>query len=901
MKLTFKIQYHTVWGKQLFIVGSLPSLGRDIRTKALAMNYIENGNWEASINIKKTAEFSYKYIVMDADMDYIEEWGTDRKVKLSDSFSEYFFEDAWRTNGEDKTFFSSAFTESLIVRPKQNNTLPRIDSNKVLRFSIDAPRIGKDLCFAIIGNIKQLGNWEANNAIVMNDDNFPQWQAEIDASDIIAPIEYKYVIYNPERKIVVSWENGPNRTIQKLDIKKGIYVKTDETFHYDIPNWRGSGVAIPIFSLRTKESFGIGEFSDLKKMVDWASITGQKVIQTLPINDTTRTRTNADSYPYSSITVLALHPVYINIFGLGILKNKTEMKKFEKLQVELNNTETVKYQEVVSAKWDYFRQIYQQEKTKTFQSKEYKTFFEENRHWLLPYGAFCYLRDKNGDSKFNNWGYFSVFDWDKIDDFFKPEAEMTDEANIHLYLQFHAHKQLLDASNYAKQKGVILKGDIPIGISPDSVEAWMEPCLFNLDSQAGAPPDPFSTTGQNWGFPTYNWERMERDNYQWWRTRFQKMATYFQAYRIDHVLGFFRIWRMSSHDVQGLLGHFDPALPFTEEEIRNFGIEFDYDRMVLPYITEDVLQNHFGKYTNSVKERFLDMEKPGFYSFKDIYNTQKKIEAFFIKNDEKLEPEKLSIIRDGLYALFCEVLFIEDNKEEGKFHPRIAFHSTFSYRELNDETKNGLNNLYNHFYYQRHNDFWKEQAMKKLPALLKATNMLVCGEDLGMIPECVPHVMKDLFILSLEIERMPKDPREEFVALQNIPYLSVCTTSTHDMNPIRSWWEENKNLTQHYFNNVLGEWGAAPLFCEPWICEKIINRHLNSPAMLVILPFQDWMSINGKYRRQNLTEERINVPSDPHHFWCYRMHLPIEELLTLNELNDKMIEMTVNSARNKQF
>ena len=198
---------------------------------------------------------------------------------------------------------------------------------------------------------------------------------------------------------------------------------------------------------------------------------------------------------------------------------------------------------------------------------------------------------------------------------------------------------------------------------------------------------------------------MERDNYHWWRTRFQKMATYFQAYRIDHVLGFFRIWRMSSHDVQGLLGHFDPALPFTEEEIRNFGIEFDYDRMVLPYITEDVLQNHFGKYTNSVKERFLDMEKPGFYSFKDIYNTQKKIEAFFIKNDEKLEPEKLSIIRDGLYALFCEVLFIEDNKEEGKFHPRIAFHSTFSYRELNDETKNGLNNLYNHFYYQRHNDF----------------------------------------------------------------------------------------------------------------------------------------------------------------------------------------------------
>ena len=272
----------------------------------------------------------------------------------------------------------------------------------------------------------------------------------------------------------------------------------------------------------------------------------------------------------------------------------------------------------------------------------------------------------------------------------------------------------------------------------------MEPHLFNLDSQAGAPPDPFSATGQNWGFPTYNWERMEKDGYQWWKTRFQKMAAYFQAYRIDHVLGFFRIWRMSADDVQGLLGHFDPALPLTADEIKGFGTWFDYDRMVKPYIREHVLNGLFGDYTNEVKERFLDIEQYGVYRFKKAYNTQKKIEAFFIKNQDKMEEHKIAILQNGLFALFCEVLFIEDSKKQGTFHPRIAFHSTYSYRDLDNGAKNALNNLYNHFYYQKHNDFWKEQAMKKLPALLQATNMLVCGEDLGMIPECVPSVMHDL-------------------------------------------------------------------------------------------------------------------------------------------------------------
>ena len=327
---------------------------------------------------------------------------------------------------------------------------------------------------------------------------------------------------------------------------------------------------------------------------------------------------------------------------------------------------------------------------------------------------------------------------------------------------------------------------------------------------------------------------------------------------------------------------------------------FEFHRMVHPYIREYILQEKFGKNASFVKSQFLELVSPDIYRFKQIFNNQRKIEAYFKENKEELglEPVLADKMYNDLLALHCEVLFIEDSKEKGKFHPRIGLHNTYSYRDLDWQTKNALNRLYDDFYYHRHNDFWKTQAMKKLPALLGATDMLVCAEDLGMIPECVPNVMKDLYMLSLEIERMPKDPKEEFVNMNNVPYLSVCTSSTHDMAPIRTWWNENRNLTQHYYNNILGEWGTAPDNCEPWICEKIVNRHIYSPAMLVILPFQDWISINGKYRRTDANEERINIPSDPHHFWCYRMHLSIEDLLDCKDLNHKILEMSNNSGRN---
>lgn len=363
--------------------------------------------------------------------------------------------------------------------------------------------------------------------------------------------------------------------------------------------------------------------------------------------------------------------------------------------------------------------------------------------------------------------------------------------------------------------------------------------------------------GQNWGFPTYNWDVMEKDGYRWWMKRFQKMSEYFDAYRIDHILGFFRIWEIPMHAVHGLLGQFIPSIPMSREEIESYGLPFR-EEYLIPYIHESFLGQVFGPHTDYVKQTFLlPAETPGVYHMKPEFTTQREVESFFAgKNDEN------SLwIRDGLYTLISDVLFVPDTKEKDKYHPRIGIQRDFIFRSLNEQEQNAFNRLYDQYYYHRHNEFWRQQAMKKLPQLTQSTRMLVCGEDLGMIPDCVSSVMNDLRILSLEIQRMPKNPMHEFGYLNEYPYRSVCTISTHDMSTLRGWWEEDYLQTQRYYNTMLGHYGTAPTVATPELCEEVVRNHLKSNSILCILSLQDWLSIDGKWRNPNVQEERINVPS----------------------------------------
>lgn len=889
MTVSFNIEYRTSWGEEVRIAGLLP--------ESIPMHTTDGIYWTADVELEVPKEgmtINYSYQIEQNQIIIRKEWDSfPRRLFLSgNSKKKYQIKDCWKNIPEQLYYYSSAFTEALLAHPDRAEIPPC--HRKGLVIKAYAPRINKDYCLAICGNQKALGNWDPDKAIPMSNANFPEWQIELDASKLKFPLEYKFILYHKEEKKADCWENNPNRYLADPELKTNeTLVISDRYAYFDIPVWKGAGIAIPVFSLKSENSFGVGDFGDLKRMIDWAVSTQQKVIQILPINDTTMTHAWTDSYPYNSISIYAFHPMYADIKQMGTLKDKSAAAKFNKKQKELNGLPAMDYEAVNQTKWEYFRLIFKQEGEKVLASGEFGEFFNANKEWLQPYAVFSYLRDAFQTPNFREWPRHSVYNAQDIEKMCRPESVDYPHIALYYYIQFHLHLQLVAATKYAREHGVVLKGDIPIGISRNSVEAWTEPYYFNLNGQAGAPPDDFSVNGQNWGFPTYNWDVMEKDGYRWWMKRFQKMSEYFDAYRIDHILGFFRIWEIPMHAVHGLLGQFIPSIPMSREEIESYGLPFR-EEYLIPYIHESFLGQVFGPHTDYVKQTFLlPAETPGVYHMKPEFTTQREVESFFAgKNDEN------SLwIRDGLYTLISDVLFVPDTKEKDKYHPRIGIQRDFIFRSLNEQEQNAFNRLYDQYYYHRHNEFWRQQAMKKLPQLTQSTRMLVCGEDLGMIPDCVSSVMNDLRILSLEIQRMPKNPMHEFGYLNEYPYRSVCTISTHDMSTLRGWWEEDYLQTQRYYNTMLGHYGTAPTVATPELCEEVVRNHLKSNSILCILSLQDWLSIDGKWRNPNVQEERINVPSNPRNYWRYRMHLTLEQLMKAEELNDKIRELIKYTGR----
>ena len=894
MKVQFKIHYVTQWGQSVYLMLHSSAQEQPQSSQAVVMQCNANFEWSAEVSIDSDlSSITYQYALLNTDKEFDYEYGKKRIAPINPEKKNICIQDFWRGPFGDSPFITAAFSDCFFKRDKTKANAVAKNDNLMLR--LNCPQMEPNRHIAVIGNQAALGNWDESKKIKLDDTNFPVWQVSLDAKDFKFPLEYKYLIVDTATDKVLAWGGGPNRIINTTN-QQEFTVVTDEHFLRTIPSWKGTGVAIPVFSLRSEEGFGIGEFNDLKKMVDWAKKTGQRMIQTLPINDTILYHTNYDSYPYNAVSVYALHPIYLHLDKLGKLKDKKLKAYFDAQKKELNEKTFSDYENVIKVKWEFFKAIFPQESPAVFASDDYKNFFETNKEWLVPYAAFSYLRDLNATPEFGKWATYSLYNKADIEAFSAPTTEHYPEIALFYFLQYHLHKQLVEVHDYARANGIGFKGDIPIGVSPRSVDAWVDPELFNANGQAGAPPDDFSVTGQNWGFPTYNWELMEKDGYQWWRKRFQKLAEYFDAYRIDHILGFFRIWEIPADAVWGLTGSFHPALPFSGSDLESRGLRWDQDRFVKPYLKEHVLYATFGKYTDEVIRKYFVPDGWQQFKFKPEFDTQKKIETHFATLGYNFRKEEI-LIRDGLYAMHCEVLFVRDMRQPDKFHPRISMHSTAGFRDLPEATRRLLDKIYIDYFYHRHTQFWKQQAMTKLPALISATNMLVCGEDLGMVPDSVPDVMNALEILSLEIQRMPKKVNTEFAMPADAPYRSVCTTSTHDMNPIRAWWEEDAILTQRFYNRALGMQGTAPETCEQWIAEKIIEQHLQSQAMWIILPWQDWMALDTSLCHKHPNAERINVPSNPRNFWCYRMHMTLEQLLKEDDFNARIKEMITESGR----
>ena len=813
MKLLFNLEYQTTFGEEL-VLNILKENGKVEQHKMGTLNGL---NWTCTINHGKACAYvDYYYSVYRGDEEYRHEWLVQpHRLEFSATkATRYIVYDHWIDIPEDSYLYSSAFTDCVFAR--ECRLSKEADYSRTVRLKVRAPQLRGNERLAVIGGGETLGNWEAKRALEMAEHEQNEWAITLDADALTRSFEFKFVALDEEVDLTPLWENGMNRTIVLPDMEQGdVVVYELPQAYFPVYPWKGAGTVVPVFSLRSEGSFGVGDFGDLKLMIEWCDKTRQRILQVLPITDTNMTGTWQDSYPYNSISIYALHPQYCDLRQLPAIKDEQKRAEMEQLRQELNALPQIDYERMFKAKMDYLRIVFAQEWTSVQRRPDYKKFFDENKEWLVPYAAFCYYRDLYGTAEFSKWPKgATVANTQKST--FKDKKQL----QFWYYVQYCLDSQMHAAHAHARAHRVILKGDIPIGISRDGVEAWVEPKYFNLNGQAGAPPDPFSADGQNWGFPTYNWDEMLKDNCQWWVRRFRKMAEYFDAYRIDHVLGFFRIWEIPMPEKSGLMGQFAPALGMSIEEIAGYGVQFN------------------------------------------------------------------------------EGLFLVDHKRNDRWHPRIAVQYQEAFEQLSDEQKFCFNRLYNDYFYRRNNQFWYQEAMKKLPRLTQATRMLVCAEDLGMVPDCVPWVMNELRILSLEIQSMPKDSKYRFGRLSHNPYRSVCTISTHDMPTLRQWWDEDYERTQDYYGaSTLHRSGEAPHPLPGWLAKDIVSRHLTSPSMLCLLSLQDWLSIDEKLRLPDANAERINIPANPRHYWRYRMHLTIEQLMAADELNNEISTLIIQSGR----
>ena len=826
MTLHFSIEYRTEWGQRVEVeLCFLTDEGKTSHQR-IPLETEDGLLWKGVCMLRaRGKQMRYTYIIAGATSVLRREWDVVPRQLPADDARTYIFFDHWRDVPASSYCYSDACQVALGLCRAKAATVALFP--RTFLFRVQAPGLAQGKRVALVGDQPALGNWDVPRALPMVQSDHGEWLLSISADGLRLPFQYKYIMVEEDGS--VKWEEGDNRQVPDHTLKGGdgggcVVAISDGEIRLDAPRWKVAGLVVPLFSLRTEGSQGVGDFGDLREIADWAASTGMHAVQLLPIYDTTQLRTSTDSYPYNAISVHALHPIYADLRQLP-LADKRKLATFQERWQQLNALPALDYVEVVHMKEAYLHFLYGEQGQSVCGQADYQAFVRDNAEWLQPYCVFCHLRDTYGTPDFTKWRKLSAYNRSRVAKYIDTHAEAV---GYYSFVQYLLHVQLAAAADYAHSRRVFLKGDLPIGVSPCSVEAWQEPHLFHMDMVAGAPPDDFSREGQAWGFPTYDWERMAADGYLWWRQRLGDMARYFSAYRIDHILGFFRIWQIPKDSPTALLGQFSPALPLSIAEIEAYGMRF-HEELFVPHHPSSSLT---------------------------------------------------------------------EGKAEGKFyHPRIGIIGEKAWRSLPKNEQDAFIRLYEDFFFRRHNDFWAAGAMQKLPALISASNMLVCGEDLGMVPACVGPVMQQLGILSLEIQAMPKTYGETFAQLHRNPYRSVDTIFTHDMPTLRLWWKEDAARTLLYYNNVLGHDGKAPSEPSGWLCEEIVAHHLNCPSMLCLISLQDWLSIDESLRNPNIEEERINVPSNPKNYWRYRMHLPISALKAAKGFNERLKTLIVRSER----
>ena len=625
-----------------------------------------------------------------------------------------------------------------------------------------------------------------------------------------------------------------------------------------------TGVVVPLFSLRSKESIGIGEFLDLIPFGQWAKKCGLDLIQLLPVNDT-----GEESSPYSSRSAFALNPVYIRlqkIDGAAEILGEELIEQNKKLGKEPR----IPYINVVRYKRKALRIVFDKKKKDILMSEQFKKWIEQNS-WVHPYAIFCALKAENKEASWKEWA--------------KKEKPKESDVLFQKWMQWIAEEQFLAAVNELNKLGIRLKGDIPILINEDSADVWHYPQFFSLENRAGAPPDMFCYSGQNWAFPTYRWDILEKEDFAWWRARIQQAAKFYHAYRIDHVLGFFRIWVVPQQEYTGILGNFVPSVPIYMDELLRAGIPIETVRYLTnPNFGEEQLQNRFGFGTETAKQKYFEPLQGSFgrYVLRNEYRCERAIMS--------LEEEQS--IKDALLNVYWDRVFTPSSTEE-VLYPYWYWYNSSVLLTLPEHEINIIKNIIkNNEACQE--DLWKENGYKLLDVLAKESDMLVCAEDLGAVPNCVPGVLENLDILALRVERWSRNWKQNgqpYIPLAQYPKLSVCTTSNHDSSTLLGLWAEQDFDRDFYWKHI-GQGTCAPAVLDAGHVKLIIKNLFSSNSLLAILPLQDFMALSQKFIPQNPEIDRVNVPGTiGSQNWSWKMPCLLENLLEETELNSCIEEL----------
>jgi 4-alpha-glucanotransferase len=365
MRIRFSLPYRTVYGQRLAVCGSHPELGNWQLAAAASMRYDEaTGSWSHELTVADAAgELTYKYVLLDANTGGQHwEFGPNRTVAYDASSAQLLnLADYWRAPAQpENELLTAAFTKALFRRPTPAAT-PAPPAKKSTAgasqaagaapddpqpavkapaagetvFRLVAPRVAPEHQLCVLGSDPALGAWDNTKGLVLSDGEYPTWTGTIRLENPTADCLYKYAIWDAQAGHALDMEGGDNRVVPATSDGPAARVLNDESYRYP-DAWRGTGVALPVFAMRSESGLGVGEFSDLKLLTDWAVQTGLKLVQILPINDTTATHTWVDSYPYAAISVFALHPQFIHLEGIAALQDPEAAQELAQVKAELN-------------------------------------------------------------------------------------------------------------------------------------------------------------------------------------------------------------------------------------------------------------------------------------------------------------------------------------------------------------------------------------------------------------------------------------------------------------------------------------------------------------------------------------------------------------------------------------